>query len=130
MLDALEALVSRNMSPAEPALSIETKNRNFNSILQYVTQHFRQELSLQGLSEQFYMNPSYISQLFRKEVGETLTGYIARLRIQHAQELLNGDGDTIQEIAEKIGYQDYFYFTRLFKKMTGKTPTQYRGERQ
>ena len=39
------------------------------------------------------MNPSYISQLFRKEVGETLTAYIARLRIQHAQELLNGDGD-------------------------------------
>ncbi|MBM7566212.1 response regulator transcription factor [Paenibacillus sacheonensis] len=130
MLAALEALAARDMIPAEPAPSIETKNRSFASILQFVTEHYREELSLQGLSEQFYLNPSYISQLFRKEVGETLTGYIARLRIEQAQELLKGDGDSIQEIAEKIGYRDYFYFTRLFKKITGKTPSRYRSERE
>ncbi|MBO7744878.1 response regulator [Paenibacillus sp. MWE-103] len=130
MLDALEALVARDLAPAADPQPPESKNRNFNAILQYVTQHFREELSLQSLSEQFYMNPSYISQLFRKEVGETLTGYVARLRIEHARELLGGGELTMQEIAERIGYQDYFYFTRLFKKMTGKTPTQYRSERQ
>ncbi|WP_219837842.1 response regulator [Paenibacillus sp. R14(2021)] len=131
MLASLESFTARNLGAVEPAApSVETKNRTFNGILHYVTTHFREELSLQSLSEQFFMNPSYISQLFRKEVGETLTGYIARLRIEYACELLDQDEASIQEIAEKIGYNDYFYFTRLFKKMTGKTPTQYRSERQ
>jgi|GEM_PF-403581 len=108
---------------------VETKNQTFNAILQHVTTHFREEMSLQALSEQFFMNPSYISQLFKKEVGETFTAYVARLRIAHACELLEQDGLSVQEVAERIGYLDYFYFARLFKKTTGKTPTQYRAER-
>ncbi|ACS99422.1 response regulator transcription factor [Paenibacillus sp. JDR-2] len=130
MLGELQALVVRHCRGGE-AHPPETKNRTFNQILQYVTDHFREELSLQGLSEQFFMNPSYISQLFKKEVGETFVGYISQLRIAHACKLLDENDDySIHEIAEKIGYNDYFYFARLFKKMTGKTPTQYRSERK
>ncbi|GMK48623.1 putative two-component sensor response regulator [Paenibacillus glycanilyticus] len=130
MLGELQALVVRHCRGGETPPP-ETKNRTFNQILQYVTDHFREELSLQGLSEQFFMNPSYISQLFKKEVGETFVGYISQLRIAHACKLLDEEEHySIHEIAEKIGYNDYFYFARLFKKMTGKTPTQYRGERK
>lgn len=130
MLAELQALVVRHCGSGE-AHPPESKNRTFNQILQYVTGHYREDLSLQSLSEQFFMNPSYISQLFKKEVGETFVGYMSRLRIAHACEMLEeGREYSIQEIAETIGYSDYFYFARLFKKTTGKTPTQYRDERK
>jgi two-component system response regulator YesN len=112
----------RQMSSQAP----ESKNQTFNPILQYVTENYRRDLSLQDLANQFFMNPSYISQLFKKEVGETFTAYVARLRVAQACELLEKGNSTVQDIAEKIGYRDYFYFTRLFKKLTGQTPTQYR----
>jgi two-component system, response regulator YesN len=128
MLDELKALTTRYLSSVDLS-SMETKNHTFNAILQFVTLNFCQEISLQNLSDQFFMNPSYISQLFKKEVGETFTAYIAKLRIAYACELLDKDTSSIHEIAEKIGYHDYFYFTRLFKKISGKTPSQYRNER-
>jgi two-component system response regulator YesN len=127
MLDELRSLAKRYLQNSD-SQSIETKNQAFNSILQFVTLNFRQDISLQNLSDQFFMNPSYISQLFKKEVGETFTAYIAKLRINYACELLDKDQSSVHEIAEKIGYQDYFYFTRLFKKVTGKTPSQYRND--
>ncbi|QGQ98205.1 response regulator [Paenibacillus psychroresistens] len=127
MLDELRSLAKRYLQ-ASDSHSLETKNQAFNSILQFVTLNFREDISLQNLSDQFFMNPSYISQLFKKEVGETFTAYIAKLRINYACELLDKDESSVHEIAEKIGYHDYFYFTRLFKKITGKTPSQYRND--
>jgi two-component system, response regulator YesN len=127
MLDGLRSLAKRYLKNSDSS-SVETKNQAFNSILQFVTLNFRQDISLQNLSDQFFMNPSYISQLFKKEVGTTFTAYIAKLRINYACELLDKDERSIHEIAEQIGYHDYFYFTRLFKKVTGKTPSQYRND--
>ncbi|TFE25561.1 response regulator transcription factor [Cohnella luojiensis] len=129
MLDELQKLTARYMRSSDSP-SVETKNQTFNAILQFVTSHFNEDISLQNLSDQFFMNPSYISQLFKKEAGETFTTYISRLRIAYACELLSSDNYSVHEIAEKIGYHDYFYFTRIFKKITGKTPTQYRGEQK
>lgn len=125
MIAELKTAADRHLRQAASAAP-ESRNQTFNAILHFVTDNFRRDLSLQELSEQFYMNPSYISQLFKKEVGETFTAYVARLRVSQARELLERGEDTIQEIAEKVGYRDYFYFTRLFKKLTGLTPTQYR----
>ncbi|WP_274653834.1 response regulator transcription factor [Paenibacillus humicola] len=128
MLEELMALTARCLGQAGTP-PVETKNQTFRAILQYVTDHYRGEISLQHLADRFYMNPSYISQLFKKEVGETLTAYLSRLRIAYACELLEKEVGSIQDIAEQTGYRDYFYFTRLFKKVTGKTPAQYRSER-
>jgi two-component system response regulator YesN len=127
MMAELKALGARYLRQSDIP-SLETKNQTFNAILQFVTENYRNDLSLQDLSDQFFMNPSYISQLFKKEAGETFTAYVAKLRIAFACELLENSRDSIQEIAEKIGYHDYFYFTRLFKKLIGMTPTQYRGQ--
>ncbi|MCL6457326.1 MAG: response regulator [Gorillibacterium sp.] len=127
MLVELKVLVARYLVQSDFPV-VETRNQTFNSIVQFVTSNFQQDLSLQSLSDQFYMNPSYISQLFTKEVGETFTAYITKLRIAYACELLESEEYTIQEITEKVGYHDYFYFIRLFKKSKGQTPTQYRDE--
>jgi len=104
----------------------ETTNETFMSILQYVHENYRSTITIQSLTQKYYINPNYLSQLFKKEVGETFTSYMTRLRINNACKLLEQTNLRVTEIAEKVGYQDYFYFTRMFKKITGHTPTQFR----
>ncbi|GIO34087.1 MULTISPECIES: response regulator transcription factor [Paenibacillus] len=106
----------------------ETGNETFKTMLQYVHENYRSAISIQTLTQKYYIHPNYISQLFKKETGETFTSYITRLRITYACELLEQTEDLVSEIAEKAGYQDYFYFTRMFKKVTGRTPTQFREQ--
>lgn len=107
----------------------ETTNETFVSILQYVHENYRSTITIQSLTQKYYINPNYLSQLFKKEVGETFTSYMTRLRITNACSLLEQTRLRVTEIAEKVGYQDYFYFTRMFKKITGHTPTQFREQR-
>lgn len=107
--------------------TIETvRNETVRAIVQYIRDNFDQELSIQELSARFFVNVTYFSYLFKKEVGETFTEYICSLRIKKACELLSGTQIPVYEVAEKVGYKDYFHFAKLFKRATGQTPTQYR----
>ncbi|MGO4370316.1 helix-turn-helix transcriptional regulator, partial [Paenibacillus sp. MCAF20] len=102
-----------------------THNR-IKEILTYIHHHFNQEISIQSLSEKFYLSPTYLSQLFKKEVGENFVEYLSHQRIQYACRLLAETDMTVSQIGEKCGFNDYFYFTRIFKRLNGMTPTQYR----
>ncbi|OXS61236.1 hypothetical protein B1A99_06910 [Cohnella sp. CIP 111063] len=128
MLHYLRQFVSRYMLESPEFDSQESGNETFRAILQFVNHNYLQDVSIQSLSAKFYTNPSYICQLFKKEVGDTFTSYIARLRITYACELLTDTDLMVGEIAEKAGYPDYFYFTKIFKRIVGKTPSQYRAE--
>ncbi|GGG12428.1 response regulator [Paenibacillus aceti] len=128
MLQDLRQCITGSILHTQDESCIQSGNETFRVILSYVNQHFTEDVSIQSLSQQFYTNPSYISQLFKKEIGETFTAYVAKLRIAHACELLRGTNLLIGEVAEKSGYMDYFYFTRMFKKYMGKTPSQFRTE--
>lgn len=98
----------------------------FQSILQYIRNHYTEDISIQSLSQRFYMNPNYLSQLFKKEVQMNFTPYVTKLRMDYACRLLDSTNLMVGEIGERSGYADYFYFTRTFKKTVGMTPTQYR----
>ena len=128
MIHCLRQYVSRYILEATEYVSQEISNETFRAILNYVNQNYLQDISIQSLSLKFYTNPSYISQLFKKEVGETFTAYIAKLRITYACKLLGNTNLMVGEIAEKAGYQDYFYFTKIFKKVVGITPSRFRAE--
>lgn len=128
MIHCLRQYVSRYILEATENVSQEISNETFRAILNYVNQNYIQDISIQSLSIKFYTNPSYISQLFKKEVGETFTAYIAKLRITYACKLLGNTNLMVGEIAEKAGYQDYFYFTKIFKKVVGTTPSRFRAE--
>ena len=104
------------------------KNEIFRNILGDVNDHFLQDISINSLSQKYFINTSYLCQLFKKELGMTFTEYISSLRIHYACRLLTNSGFSVHEISEKCGYRDYFYFTRVFKRLTGKTPSQYREE--
>ena len=84
------------------------------------------ELTLSSISRHLNVNSSYLSSLFKKETGSTVTDYIATRRINHARHLLESTRLQIQTIAQLCGFEDVHYFSRVFKRITGQTPRQYR----
>jgi YesN/AraC family two-component response regulator len=84
------------------------------------------DLSLHRQAEMLNINASYLSTLFKKETGMTLTEYVSKKRIDHAAFLLTSTNLQIQVVAQNCGIYDVNYFTKMFKKQTGKTPKEYR----
>lgn len=83
-------------------------------------------LSLQSLAKRLNVSGSYLSTVFKKETGQTITGYINSKRIRHAMHLLSSTNLQVQTISQHCGILDIHYFTKLFKKTTGLTPKEYR----
>lgn len=97
-------------------------NKNFLELLAYVDDNFDKDIYLNDLSERFYLNPTYICDLFKEHIGKTLSNYILDLRMNKARYYLNNTSLTISEIGELVGYRDYSYFHKTFKKYYGVTP--------
>lgn len=75
------------------------------------------------------MSPAYFSTLFKRETGQSYVNYLTEVRLQKAEELLEKTDDKTYEIAQKVGYQEQNYFSYVFKKRYGVSPTKYRGTR-
>ena len=97
-------------------------------VITLVSFDLKADLSLNNLSEQLSVTPSYLSRLFKKEMNLTLTEYVNKKRIEQAVYLLNNSDSQVQSIAFECGIQDVNYFIKLFKKQTGLTPSQYRNQ--
>jgi len=105
----------------------KSEHRAVETIKGYIQQHYTEELELQHLADLVYLTPSYLSKLFKTETGETITDYCIAVRIEHAKRLLKEDhGLKTYMVGERVGYPDPAYFNKVFKKMTGKTPKEYR----
>ncbi len=91
----------------------------------YINLNLSEKLSLKLLAEQCFINPSYLSTLFKKEMGLTVSSYISQQRIRLAIRLLNTGNTQIQDVMAKCGMDDISYFRKLFKKMIGMTPSAY-----
>jgi len=97
------------------------------SILCYITENYNQDLSLKSISKNFYVNPSYLGQQFKKEVGETFNEYLSKIRIENAKKLLKITDLKVYQIAEKVGFKDIRYFYKVYKKCTGDQPSTIRA---
>lgn len=97
-------------------------------IITYISTDLTLDLSLNAMSELLNVNASYLSTLFKREVGIPLTDYVNRERVKQAKKLLLATEFPIKLIAEKCGIPDVYYFSRLFKKRTGYTPKAYREQ--
>lgn len=106
-----------------------TANYTYNRILKYMNENYASDISLQNIAVMFQSNPNYISQMFKKECGESFTEHLTKIRITHACQLLETEDLPVYEIAERAGYKDYFHFAKMFKRVTGRTPTDFRDSR-
>ncbi|MGP4040857.1 response regulator transcription factor [Gracilibacillus sp. D59] len=92
----------------------------------YIENRLNKQLSLQEVANHVHVNPSYLSEMLRKETGTSYVELITQLRMKKAEELLIHTPAKVKEVSNQVGYADWKYFTSQFKKHTGETPTQYR----
>lgn len=99
------------------------------TIKKYIDENFLHDITVNQIANKFHMNTEYLSRLFKHKLGYNLNHYITQKRIQHSCILLTNTRLQIDEIVVLCGYNDYFYFNKVFKKMIGMTPFQYRTEK-
>jgi len=93
---------------------------------QYIAQNYFRPLTLEIVSSEIGFNPTYFSGVFKKETDMNFSAYLVEVRIENAKNMLLNSKQTVEDISIAVGYSDIKYFSRLFKKMTGVTPTEFR----
>lgn len=110
--------------------ALEERPRDASAVIakvqSYIHDHLHTELTRDEIAACVYRNPAYLSRLFRKETGYSLSDYITEMRIERAKRYLIETNDKVSNIAEAVGYIHFSYFAKLFKKMSGLTPQEYR----
>ncbi|MCE5189804.1 MAG: helix-turn-helix domain-containing protein [Eubacteriales bacterium] len=115
---------ARNVSSKadEKANRIVTKARTF------IDRNFQRDLTLEEVSREVHVSPYYFSKLFKEQTGENFINYLTLRRIETAKQLLLDGKLNVKNICTEIGYNDPNYFSRLFKRFEGVTPTEYRDQ--
>lgn len=100
-----------------------------DKILQYISKNYQEDLKLENLAEEFNFNYHYLSAYFNQQMKEGFSDYLNRLRIEKACQLLEETNLSISQVSSEVGYSEHSYFCRVFKKVTGKTPSVWRRSR-
>ncbi len=107
---------------------LKVGNKMVNKMLEYMHENYQQDISIQNLADLCNINQNYASQLFSQEVGEPFSTYLTNLRIQQSMDLLRSTDLPVAQISIAVGYKDYFYFAKVFKRTAGVTPTAFRND--
>lgn len=103
---------------------------NMKKLIDYINEHFAEPLTLTGVAKHFHFNPSYLSSYFSAHNKEGFNEYLNRIRIEEASNLLIQGHETISEISGMVGYSDHSYFCKVFKKINGLSPSQYKRKQK
>ena len=121
-------LVTHELTRTTPGLRAEPveiwKTRKF------IEEHSGEELSLRRVAKAVNIHPNYLSERFKQITGMKFVEYVARTRFQRACELLHNGDVRISEAAFAAGFQSLSQFNRIFKRLSGKSPTQFRGAKR
>ncbi|TYP78174.1 response regulator transcription factor [Paenibacillus methanolicus] len=110
-------------SAAEPTSVVE-------AVKQFIQSHYGHDLTRNALAETVYLHPDYLARLFKKETGVSLGSYVIQTRISAAKLLLETSRHSVYAIASKVGYDNYSYFSKLFKQEVGCSPNEYKKVKQ
>lgn len=97
------------------------------TVSEYIQNHFKEKITIEDIAATVHLNGSYTSHLFRKTFGYTITDYITYIRLEHAKMMLADPQSNINDAATESGFSDVSYFSRVFKKIEGVSPREYRN---
>ncbi|MFC4403019.1 response regulator transcription factor [Gracilibacillus xinjiangensis] len=126
--DALTSFYNFLTKVEELVLSTDGQSPKIHQLLNYIEENYNEHLTLTTLANHFHFNPSYLSSYFRTHHKTGFIDYLNNVRINKAREMLETSSMAISTISEMVGYSDPSYFNRVFKKMIGKSPSNYRKE--
>jgi YesN/AraC family two-component response regulator len=116
-----------NICKFEKDNSVKNYNNKISTAIKYIEKNYSNNLSLEEVAKYINMNTSYFSNTFKKETGVYFSDFLQKIRVEKSKGLLVQPQHKIYEIAEKVGFMDEKYYFKIFKKLTGITPNQYRN---
>ncbi len=128
LLDARREKAGESAAAEEKEEGYLSEKQQVQNMVRYLREHYAEGLTLQILAGEFQMSESYISSQIKKRTGKGFGEHLVEIRVQKAQEYLRTTNLSIEEIAAKVGYPDYYYFTKVYKKATGISPAAYRKQ--
>ncbi|WP_040213374.1 response regulator [Clostridium polynesiense] len=126
--DAGEAIKTKGYKKSNSMIIYDpNKDRSIiRDIENHIQQNYNKNISINSIAASVYLTPQYLCKVYKKETGETVNDYITKVRIEASKALLKDRKYKLYEIADKVGYNDANYYARVFKKITGINPSEYR----
>lgn len=107
-------------------LSLKSYSSDVERVLQYINQNYASNIKLSDIANHVHMNESYLSTIIKKQTGYGFTDILSQIRVNHAKNMIENGSHSVNEIAERVGFSSWSYFSRVFKKSTGLSPAEYR----
>ena len=118
MVSSMNEVMLKDSVPKKKDVIAEAKD--------YIRQHYNQNITLNDISKQFFINPYYFSQLFKKKTGMTYQNYLISYRVDRAKKLLVETDLRIYEVCKLVGYNDVNHFNQVFDRAEGMKPSEFR----
>ena len=113
---------------ASPDNEVSPEQDEFSKIAEYLNEHIDEPITVETVTKKFAINRNKLNDIFMKQASMTCHDYLLNLRLDLAKVMLTNTELPINEISSRVGYPDANYFAKLFKNVTGRTPSQYRGK--
>jgi two-component system response regulator YesN len=122
----MEQVIAEHVQACMDADQDHTHRSYTDMAIELINRYYAEDISLQSVASQINVNASYLSRIFKQETGENFTAYLTRVRIEKAKHYLASGRLRVYEVAHKVGYHNYTYFSKIFKKVVGMSPEDFR----
>ena len=126
MIASLNILLN-NLWENESDHHADSAGGQLEQIHQYIQSSYHENITLTSLAATYHIDASYLSRMFSQTYGETIIAYLTRVRMEQAVRLMNDEEKKLETISFLVGYDDYNYFSRVFRKKMGESPREYRN---
>ncbi len=124
LINSIEEILFKDRNCQIEEQKLDTENF-VDRVCQYFKRHMDKDITIQDISLEFGVSQTYLGKLFRKYRGMSFKNYLTMIKMEKAKELLQGEEILIKDVAERLGYRDQFYFSRVFRSYTGTCPTDF-----
>ena len=113
--------------PAQPFTADPVMNASIAHVIRIIHGQYAENITIQLLADQVHLTPNYLSMLFHQQIGQTINGYLAEVRVEKTKELLRQPQMSLRDISIAVGWQNPSFLAKKFRALTGLTPLEYRN---